>query len=66
MLVEWAVYMKLVHFAATGFCAQRPDKPTHYNHKECVEEVIECVLDGEDFTWCIKGTNALSQDEDMK
>jgi hypothetical protein len=66
MLVEWAIYLKLVHFAAVGFCLERPDTPTLYNQQECVEEVKDCVFDGETFVWCTTGTNALTRDEDLK
>jgi hypothetical protein len=48
MFVEWFVYLKLVHLAATGACGNLPKAPA----EACVEQFRECVLDGETPSWC--------------
>lgn len=49
MTVTWVIYLKMLHFASVGFCHPIQDLEIK---KECIELTSDCVLDGEEFSWC--------------
>lgn len=45
--MTWTTFLIFLKLKTINFC----NSTIHYN-SECESEIIECVLDGEEFEWC--------------
>ena len=48
--MEWNVFLAWLYLVTGQHC----NKYEKANFKECQEHIVDCVLDGEKFRWCVK------------